>query len=112
MKIHKSRGAGAAKPLKLLGSCTDCVYHLCPDRKCGGFEAPKFLCPRCPKKAKRAVICWNCKATIVVAHDYSSFCRVDCKCGASVFTLMAPIHRRHNLRLKSTRRPRKVLQSP
>ena len=112
MKLHKPRGSGRAKPLKLLGSRTDCVYHLCPDHKCTGFTDPKFLCPSCPKKAKRAVICWLCKTPIVVAHDYCSWARVDCKCGASVFTLMEPTHRRHNLRLKPSRKPHKVLQSP
>jgi len=84
------------------------VYYLCPDSKCTGFTDDKFLCPRCPRKAKRAVVCWSCKKVIVVRHDYSAMCRIDCTCGASVFTLMAPVSCRHNLHLKRLRPTHKV----
>ena len=84
---------------------TEAVYYLCPDKKCTGFEDEKFRCRYdCPRQAKKAVVCWQCGTVIVVKHDCCHWARIDCTCGASVFTLMASVSRRHNLRLN--RRPR------
>lgn len=80
---------------------TECTYFLCPDKKCKLFYKPDCWVPcahECPKKAKKAIVCWNCKRVIKLPYKYCSWCRVDCKCGAANFQLMSGTYIRHNLR--------------
>jgi hypothetical protein len=88
---------------------TDRVYYLCPDRKCTGFTDEQFRCRYgCPHKARRAVVCFQCKKVITVDPDCSSFLRLECSCGACLFTLMSDTSQRHNLPLKRRRCTPKV----
>ncbi len=81
----------------------NCTYFLCPDRKCRLFAKPNCHVPcdhDCPRHAQKAIVCWSCKKTIVLSYGHSSFYRVDCDCGASLFTRMSGIYRRINVGTK------------
>ena len=82
----------------------EATYFLCPDKKCHLFVKPKCHIPcddHCPRKAKKAIVCWSCKKTIILPHDHFSWCRVDCGyCGASNFQRMSGKYRRLNLQPK------------
>ncbi len=76
---------------------TDCTYFLCPDRKCKLFWKPNCHVPcehHCPSKAEKAIVCWHCKATIVLPYDHCSWCRVDCpSCSAMNMQRMSGLYR-------------------
>jgi hypothetical protein len=79
---------------------TNCTYFLCPDRKCQLFDKPDCHVPcdrECPRQAEKAIVCWQCKKVVVLPFNHNSFCRVDCACGASLFTRMSSRYRRYNL---------------
>src|ERR1035437_3882270 len=85
----------------------ECTYFLCPDSKCKLFTKPNCFVPcesECPKKAKKAVVCFSCKKAILLPNNHCSWRRVDCKCGASNFQRMSSRYRRYNLvrRTRST----------
>ena len=73
----------------------ECTYYLCPDSACDLFYDPgRFPCEHaCPKKAKKMIICFHCKAEIVLPNDHFSFCRVECECGACNFHRMSEVCR-------------------
>lgn len=80
---------------------SECVYILCPDPKCRLFTNPNSFTSipcrfKCPKKAMIAVVCWSCSKQIVLPNDFSSFCRIDCKCGAMNMQHMRNKYRRLN----------------
>lgn len=82
----------------------DCTYFLCPDADCGLFWklSCSVPCERgCPRKAKKAIVCWSCKRTIVLPYTHSAYCRVDCKCGASNFQRMSGQYRLHLIKNKT-----------
>lgn len=79
---------------------TKCLYFLCPDSKCKLFTKLGRHVPcdhECPKQAKKAIVCWNCKKVIILDYEYSIWIRIDCECGASIFQ-MRGIYRRYNLK--------------
>jgi hypothetical protein len=62
----------------------DCVYVLCPDKKCGMFwHKDFFACEgHCPKEDKQdlLVICKDCDNILHLGSNHSSFQRLDHKC--------------------------------
>lgn len=81
---------------------TNCTIFLCPDASCRLFEdtSRRMACESdCPRAAKmrKAIVCWQCKAVIKLPADHHIFCRVDCKCGAALFTRMSSRYRRMNV---------------
>ncbi len=75
----------------------DCTYFLCPDASCKLFKKPDCRVPcerECPCEAQKAIVCFACYKTIVLPYNHCSFCRVDCKCGASNFQRMSGRYRR------------------
>jgi len=86
---------------------TGCTYFLCPDKSCSLFTKPGGMAPcesECPHEAKKAVVCFNCRRTIVLPYGHCLFLRVDCECGASGFQRMSGKYRRHNIRSQKPRR--------
>jgi len=80
---------------------TKATYFLCPDHRCRLFFKPNCHVPcdhHCPRKAKKAVVCWKCHKVILLPYDHWAFCRVDCECGAMNMQAMSSNYRRHNLK--------------
>lgn len=85
-----------------LGGLSDeeCTYFLCPDADCTLFTKPNcpVPCDRvCPKQAEKVIVCFSCKRPIILSTKHFSFCRVECGCGAQLFSRMSGRYRRHNL---------------
>jgi hypothetical protein len=79
---------------------TDATYFLCPDMSCGLFYNPDCHVPcdqGCPHHAQKAIVCHNCKSTIILPFTHFSCCRVDCVCGAANFQRMSGIYRRYDM---------------
>ena len=80
-----------------------CTYFLCPSRKCKLFWKPDCRVPcenKCPRKAKKAIVCGICWKTIVLPYEHGSFLRVDCECGAALFCRMSGKYRLHRSKAK------------
>jgi len=79
---------------------SDCTYFLCPDPDCTLFTKPNCWVPcekECPKKAKKAIVCWHCGSIILLPFNHSIIQRVTCRCRAENFQRMSSRYRRANL---------------
>lgn len=76
----------------------DVNYIICPDASCTGFTDKILRCGKdCPnEKMQWMIYCPHCKREIYLPKDHCSACRVDCKCGAALFTRMQPTYVRIN----------------